>query len=117
MLSTLCETRSDPLILRAVQKIKRANGDLRIKDLVTSLSISQDAFEKRFNRAIGASPKQFAKIVRFRNLIKTYPQAKNLTDVALRAGYFDQSHFIKDFTAFTGTTPKDFFSAPSPVNH
>jgi AraC-like DNA-binding protein len=52
--------------------------------------------------------------VRLRTLIQTYPQAKNLTDVALGAGYFDQSHFIKDFTAFTGTTPKDFFSALSP---
>ena len=112
MISELREPRSDQLIHCAVEKIKLANGDIRIKDLAASLSISQDAFEKRFNRTIGASPKQFAKIVRLRNLINVYPQAKSLTDAALRAGYFDQAHFIKDFTAFTGTTPKDYFSAP-----
>jgi AraC-like DNA-binding protein len=33
-----------------------------------------------------------------------------LTDAAYQAGYFDQSHFIKDFRLFTGRTPKDFFS-------
>ena len=110
MLSQLREPQSDQLIHHAVQKIKRANGDLRIKDLATSLSISQDAFEKRFNRTIGASPKQFAKIVRLRNVINTYSRTKSLTDAALRAGYFDQAHFIKDFTAFTGKTPTDFFS-------
>ena len=112
LISELRELRSDQLIHGAVQKIKLASGDIRIKDLAASLSISQDAFEKRFSRTIGTSPKQFAKIVRLRNLINAYPQAKNLTDAALRAGYFDQAHFIKDFTAFTGTTPRDFFNAP-----
>jgi AraC-like DNA-binding protein len=110
LISELRETRLDPLIHCAVEQIKLTNGDIRIKDLITSLSISRDAFEKRFSRTIGTSPKQFAKIVRFRNLVKTYPQAKNLTDAALHAGYFDQAHFIKDFTAFTGTTPKVFFN-------
>ena len=113
LLSELHKPRTDPLIDCAVRKIKLTNGDIRIRDLAASLSISQDAFEKRFNRAIGASPKQFAKIVRLRNVINTYPQARNLTDAALRAGYFDQSHFIKDFEAFTGKTPKDFFSDPA----
>ncbi len=112
MISQLREPRFDPLIHCAVEQIKLTNGDIRIKDLITRLSISRDAFEKRFSRTIGTSPKQFAKIVRFRNLIKTYPQAKNLTNAALDAGYFDQAHFIKDFTAFTGTTPKIFFRTP-----
>lgn len=109
LISELCEPRLDPLIDCAIQQIKRTNGDLRIKDLITNLSISRDAFEKRFSRTIGTSPKQFAKIVRLKNLIKTYPQAKNFTCAALEAGYFDQAHFIKDFTTFTGTTPKAFF--------
>lgn len=112
MISELDACQPDRLIACAVQKIKLANGDIRIKDLATSLSISQDAFEKRFNRTIGTSPKQFAKIVRLRNVIDTYDQAKNLTDAAQRAGYFDQAHFIKDFTVFTGEKPKDFFSTP-----
>lgn len=113
MLSHLRGLQSDALIQRAVQTIRHINGDIRIKPLAASLSISQDAFEKRFNRIIGTSPKQFAKIVRLRNVIDTYAQAKNLTDAALRAGYFDQAHFIKDFTAFTGKTPGDYFSASS----
>lgn len=112
MITELDERQPDRLVRHAVQKIKLAKGDIRIKDLATNLSISQDAFEKRFNRTVGTSPKQFAKIVRFRNVIDTYAQAKNLTDAAYRAGYFDQSHFIKDFTVFTGEKPKEFFSTP-----
>jgi len=113
MLSQLKEPDSDRLIRKTVQAIKFANGDIRIKDLVADLPISQDAFEKRFRRIIGTSPKQFAKIVRFRNVISQVPQRKSLTDAALTAGYFDQAHFIKDFEAFTGKTPKDFFQSPA----
>lgn len=113
MLSELKEPRSDQLILDAVQNIKFANGDIRIKDLVTDLSISQDHFEKRFRQAVGTSPKQFARIVRLRSLIGKYSQAEKLTDAAFIAGYFDQAHFIRDFKSFTGQTPKDFFKSPS----
>src|SRR5256885_11082496 len=45
MISELDERQPDRLIHCAVQKIKLANGDLRIKDLVTSLSISQRSEE------------------------------------------------------------------------
>jgi AraC-like DNA-binding protein len=61
---------------------------------------------------VGTSPKQFAAIVRLRNLIDQYSGVDTLTDVAHKAGYFDQSHFIKDFQSFTGKTPKQFFAAP-----
>lgn len=113
MLSELKEPRSDPLILRAVQLIKATSGNIRIRDLTANLSISQDPFEKRFRRVIGASPKQFAKIIRMRTLIHKYSQTERLVDTALSAGYFDQAHFIRDFKSFTGQTPKDFFKSPS----
>ena len=112
LLSRLREPEPDRLIREAVRAINFVQGDLRMKDLAADLPISQDAFEKRFNRAIGTSPKQFAKIVRLRNLIRQVPQRSSLTDAALTAGYFDQAHFIKDFKAFTGKTPKAFFQSP-----
>ncbi len=107
------EPSRDPLILDSVQTIKLANGNVRIKNLAASLFISQDQFEKRFRQTIGTSPKQFAKTVRLRSLIGNYPRAQNLADAALKAGYFDQAHFIKDFKSFTGQTPKDYFSSLS----
>jgi AraC-like DNA-binding protein len=34
-----------------------------------------------------------------------------LTRLAVDAGYFDQSHFIREFRAFTGTAPRRFFQS------
>jgi AraC-like DNA-binding protein len=112
LIKRLKQFTPDALVQYAIQKIKTASGDLRIKDIVSSLPISRDPFEKKFRRIVGTSPKQFAAIVRLRNLIDQYSGVDTLTDVAHKAGYFDQSHFIKDFQSFTGKTPKQFFAAP-----
>jgi methylphosphotriester-DNA--protein-cysteine methyltransferase len=113
MLSMLKTPQSDALIQNAIQQIKNANGDLRIKDLLTNLYISQDAFEKRFRKITGTSPKQFAGTVRLKNIIAQYSDTMNLTEMAYTAGYFDQAHFIKTFKSFTGQTPQSFFTSPA----
>ncbi|OQP39833.1 AraC family transcriptional regulator [Niastella yeongjuensis] len=112
LLSELKITQSDALVSEAIQKIKRLKGDIKIKELVAGLPISRDPFEKRFRKITGTSPKHFAAIVRLKSLIENYTDAISFTEAAYSAGYYDQAHFIKDFRAFTGQTPHDFFKAP-----
>ncbi|TGJ99770.1 AraC family transcriptional regulator [Leptospira semungkisensis] len=104
----------DPLIRETIRRIRAAKGDLRIADLVKGMPISRDSLEKKFRQIIGTSPKQYAGIIRMRNLIDSYSPEKSLTETAIQAGFFDQAHFIKDFKIFTGQTPKEFFKSPSP---
>lgn len=113
LLSRLSFSAADPLILDAVRRILLAGGETRIGTLLKDIPLSRDPFEKRFRQAIGATPKQFSSIVRFRNLLGRYPRMDNLTRAAYASGYFDQAHFIKDFRIFTGKTPGDFFSGPA----
>lgn len=101
--------KADLLVAKSVEKITAANGVLDVKDLSDSLYISRDAFEKRFRKAVGTAPKQFADIVRMKALIGRAHLTDSLLDSALSAGFFDQSHFIRNFKRFTGLTPKDFF--------
>ena len=98
----------DVVIARAIEKIEHSKGLLPIRDLLEGLPLSRDPFEKRFRRLTGTSPKQFASIVRMRNILSGPPK-DSLTAVAYTSGYFDQAHFIKDFRRFTGTTPTVFF--------
>jgi AraC-like DNA-binding protein len=109
LLAELRTPEPDLLVHHAVQQIKGSHGNIKIKSLAADLYISQDAFEKRFRRSIGTTPKQFSAIVRLRHLLDHYDATERLTDAAYKAGYFDQAHFIKDFKAFTGRTPQDFF--------
>jgi AraC-like DNA-binding protein len=52
----------------------------------------------------------FSRIVRFQTGLDTLRQTDftNFTELAYSADYFDQSHYIKEFKEFTGTTPKNF---------
>jgi AraC-like DNA-binding protein len=109
LMPKLINAQPDPLILFAIQKICSAGGLLPIRQLTRELYISQDAFEKRFRQTVGASPKQFSTIIRFRNAIGTHSVTSNLTETAHAAGYYDQAHFIKAFKSFAGQSPGQFF--------
>jgi len=99
----------DPIVNEAVRLIRESKGLIKIKDLAHALYISQDPLEKRFRTQIGSTPKQYSSIIRLRNIIDTWSSYPSLTSASHEAGYFDQSHFIKDFRTFTGESPKDFF--------
>ena len=113
LLSELYNHKPDNLILTALKKIHSAKGIIKIKDLADTLYISQDAFEKRFRRIVGTSPKQFSSILRMKSIINNGQLKYTLTEIAFDAGYFDQPHFNNDFKLFTGETPTDFFKFPS----
>ena len=112
LLSELKKTQTDLLVSEAIQQIRQSKGAIKIKDLLSGLPISRDPFEKRFRKITGTSPKHFSVIVRLKNVIENYSGALSLTDAAYSAGYYDQAHFIKDFKAFTGQAPHDFFKTP-----
>lgn len=111
LLGKLIHFKPDKLISGAVAKIQFHKGFIRIKKLADSLYISNDAFEKRFRNIVGSSPKQFASIVRMSSIINQKPTNLSLLEIAYDLGYYDQSHFIKDFKLFTGQTPVDFLKS------
>jgi len=99
---------ADKLVIRAVQIIYDSRGSVKMKSLHEQLYISQSAFEKRFRKLVGASPKKFASIVRFNTVLQDIGKAKSLTEICYENDFFDQAHFIKDFKQFTGSTPENF---------
>lgn len=113
LLGRLRNDAPDHLTAAAAARIKEAAGCLRIKDLAHEIGLSQSALERRFRKSIGTSPRKFASIVRLRHVIQHRAQGGNLTEIAHRVGYSDQSHFIKDFKRFTGLAPGAFFQQSS----
>lgn len=97
-------------IRQAIQTIIENKGQVQIARLCEQLKISERTFERRFAAQTGISPKQFASIIQFDaslNQLNAKSFSK-LTDIVYANGFADQSHFIRVFKAFTGTTPKKF---------
>jgi len=112
LLAKLHGDAADPLVAAAIGRMHAVGGVLRIKELARSLYISQDAFEKRFRRVVGISPKQFAYIIKMRSVVRRAVQLHDLSTIAFDAGYYDLPHFNKDFKLFTGVTPTAFLKDP-----
>ncbi|WP_290795364.1 helix-turn-helix domain-containing protein [Flavihumibacter sp. UBA7668] len=110
LISKLDYNKPDNLVLAAIDKIYQTKGIGKIKKLSDSLFISQDAFEKRFRKITGASPKQFSSIVRMKAIIEA-KSPSSLLDISIENGYYDPAHLIKDFKQFTGITPTVFFNS------
>lgn len=113
LFSKLINNKPDKLVNEAIARMYLNNGLLKMKSLANSLFISQDAFEKRFRKVTGATPKQFSSIVRMKTIIQQKSEQSSFLDTALENGFYDQAHFNKEFKIFTGQTPTDFFKSSS----
>ena len=58
------------------------------------------------------TPKGFARLSRFLHACRLLRARRHatLTDAGLACGYYDQSHFIAEFKAFSGITPGEFLA-------
>ena len=65
---------------------------------------------RQFNTHIGLSPSTWRRLARLHGRLCALRRQANpeWSDVALEAGYYDQSHLINEFQAICGCTPMAF---------
>jgi AraC-like DNA-binding protein len=112
LLGRLCD---GPHGLKAVQyavaEISRHCGTLSIRTLSDQMGISQKHLITQFKQWAGGTPKELARIYRFRDVLfgLDATQAPRWGQVAYQHGYYDQAHFNQDFAAFTGHSPTEYW--------
>jgi AraC-like DNA-binding protein len=93
-----------------LHEMMQTKGAGRINQLSFSNGISEKHLHRKFIEKVGLSPKQLARILRFR-------EAKNkienqgfvsLGDLAFTLGYNDHAHLTKSFKELAGITPSEF---------
>ena len=99
----------DPRVSAAVSWIERSRGRARVDDLARRVGLSERTLERRFLRDVGTSPRRFASIVRVQHVARLRTAGHDFTSIAHAAGYYDQSHFNRDFKRVAGVAPDAFF--------
>jgi AraC-like DNA-binding protein len=86
-------------------------GNLKIHELLQEFKTSKVTLSKHFTNKVGLSPKKVAQIWRMNKALHIISNQPNLsyTSVSALAGFYDQSHFIKDFKILFNKSPKLFF--------
>ena len=118
LLSLLCTGKTRPTrVSGVVDLIRASHGDIGIDRLARHSGTSSRQLERDFLREVGITPKTLCRIVRFQGVIDRLQSddARGWVPLALRCGFFDQSHLIREFNHFTGMTPSHYVAAETPL--
>lgn len=99
---------ADETVSRAVTAILHSRGRASIDDIARAAGTSGRNLERRFTPRIGLTPKMFSRVIRFRRVMTSIRNGRptSWSRLAADAGYYDQSHLIREFKAFSGLTPE-----------
>lgn len=111
LVKRLASFNGDAIAQRAAALIQKSAGAISVTALADNMGVAERRLERRFNAAVGISPKMLARIVRFQGVVQSIQQAEtpNMLDAVHGFGYFDQSHMIREFKEFSGDTPLSYF--------
>jgi methylphosphotriester-DNA--protein-cysteine methyltransferase len=92
----------------ALDTVRRRAGRVSCERLALTLGLSDRHFRRHVRDSTGVPPKTYARLLRFVDAMRTADRSGHpaWADVAVSAGYFDQSHFIRDCVALAGTSPR-----------
>lgn len=97
----------------AVQKVKsyikdQYKNQFSLASLTNYAGLSPFHLVRSFKEAVGITPFQFLRNYRVEKAKQELLKKRNIAQVALEVGFYDQSHFHKHFKLVTGVTPREF---------
>lgn len=87
------------------------HGAGSIAGLADHVHLGRRRLTTLFTREFGIGPKAFNRLIRFQHAIRmigdeiTAERQPNFAEIAPACGYVDQSHLVRDFHQYTGTSP------------
>ncbi len=109
----------DNRLASATRIFIETEGLAKITQTAKEIGLSERQFERNYRKASGLTPKQFARICRFRattiDLVKN--SDTNWANRAAEKGFADQSHLNREFSNLTGNSPVEFSENVKRIKH
>lgn len=94
-----------PRVAAAVEAIVRRRGALRVSDL-RAFGLTGRHLLRRFRDEVGLGPKALCRVLRLQSALALRDRGgADWADVALQAGFCDQSHLVREARALAGAPP------------
>lgn len=85
-----------------------SNPARSIYDVTRASGLSRKQLERKFKDFVGLSPKQFAQVLRFRNVCRDLSYSPDLLTTAIDHHFTDQAHLTHFFRQFSHLTPSQY---------
>lgn len=98
------------LISEIVQMIQQDRTILKVEDVVRLSGMNKRTMQRLFDRYVGVSPKSVIQRYRLHEAAEHMDQgtAGDWLDLSIALGYYDHSHFIRDFRSIVGVSPEQY---------
>lgn len=115
--SIKAQTSSEGLVEAVKEHIVQNDGVVSIYKTAREFGVSQRQLERYFRQLVGVSPKFYSRIIRFQSIVAAnqFQRGDDLCELALKFGYYDQPHFIREFSEFAGKSPTGFIRENNPM--
>lgn len=100
-----CLPRVNLRIDALLRHIHSSRGALSIMEWIRKHRIDPRYIERTFSSMMGMTPKRYARVIRFKHTYHELVTGKVPAEAVHLDGYYDRSHFNKEFRSFIGATP------------
>ena len=97
-----------PSVTRALGRLRESGGSVRVGELAAEMGCSRRHLVAGFREQVGVSPKLLGRILRFQRAVALAGSGPSWAEIAVRCGYYDQAHMVRDFHQFAGASPNEF---------
>lgn len=85
---------------------------LTVKEISEKICLSERQLRRFSQDWLGMNTEEFILYNKYLHCLnRLHHRAEPLTAIGLEAGYYDQSHFIREFKSYTGITPRQYREA------
>lgn len=106
------ESTTPYLLDTAIGYIDQRRGNTSVSELLKQLGgkVNHKWLHRNFVKYMGISPKKYISLQRFIYAYGNYDpeNPSGLVDIALKSGYYDYNHFLKDFKQYVGIAPSRY---------
>lgn len=105
-----------PSVRQALHTLERAPAVNRIAAIARDCGVSTRYLSDAFRAEVGMTPKRYARLRRFQQLVGDIHGRRRVDWAALAAdgGFVDQAHLAHEFRAFSGMRPGDYLRLQGP---
>lgn len=101
---------TNPLVEWALARLESHHGQVAVDTLAREAGVSRKHLAGLFRQQVGPGAKSLARVHRFRAAVAMLAGRDRVpwAELAMHCGYYDQSHLVRDFRAFSGFAPGEF---------
>lgn len=105
LLNKLKKHRENYDVMNSLYRIIVLNGKTTVSDLSDYCAVSKRQLERKFTDNIGVTPKQMINLIRYQLLWQdSIKSGFDVLDSVEKFGFCDQSHLLKEFKKYHGTS-------------